>query len=583
MRSAGLKNITAKHLALASQSLSIMISLIPYIRECLRRHLRAKQAIILVDFDKLKRDYQEHQYEIHAKLVAIMGDRLTVHCKTLQGIDWEKPMSSQPNAYMETLVKETGTLHKVLQKYLPGSALEMVMMQVLSAINSRLADEYGRLAITSDAARDRILEDAKYMKIKFAELKGLERPTPGAVNAEHFISRARLIGWQELEDLVRMKKIEARTAPVLPAKTFTTPSLTRPRKSVSSHTRTPSMSSSAKPETNQEKANIQPATPEKDVIELASEAQVPILQITVLPTEKDEEGSEEAQTSSQILPVNGNGGSTSAQPRFEVDAAPDRDIAPETIPLPTSPETLTEAEFLEVHGNSRPLDTIPILDSVHESPQHAVSGLHIEQASLPIQNAEAVEVASIDKIGSPPQPDSPLTERQHLSEASKSPPIASHASETRAYTSSPPATANVKNRLASLFAKRPSTGSLPKIGIPSISSFTAEHLPFMSPKRLSGSPIQPSLDVPKISSVSDNGHVLPSSSIGSTDDSEIRPDPKSAAEPKVTQQELLAANVALEAEAELEIVRSTAVEPLSASEEPIVPPNQDASDAETAL
>lgn len=72
MRSAGLKNITAKHLgmtfflplqfmysndisALASQSLSIMVSLIPYIRETFRRHLSPKQAVILVEFDKLKR------------------------------------------------------------------------------------------------------------------------------------------------------------------------------------------------------------------------------------------------------------------------------------------------------------------------------------------------------------------------------------------------------------------------------------------------------------------------------------------------------------------------------------------------
>lgn len=103
MRSAGLKNITAKHLgryfyflfslpyayqdfilALASQALSIMISLIPYIRETLRRHLNPKQAVMLTEFDKLKRDYQEHQNEIHSKLVAIMGDRLMLHCKTLE-------------------------------------------------------------------------------------------------------------------------------------------------------------------------------------------------------------------------------------------------------------------------------------------------------------------------------------------------------------------------------------------------------------------------------------------------------------------------------------------------------------------
>ena len=84
MRSAGLKNITARHLALASQALSIMISLIPYVREALRRHLNAKQAVMLIEFDKLKRDYQEHQNEIHAKLVAIMADRLAAHAKSLQ-------------------------------------------------------------------------------------------------------------------------------------------------------------------------------------------------------------------------------------------------------------------------------------------------------------------------------------------------------------------------------------------------------------------------------------------------------------------------------------------------------------------
>ena len=42
-------------LALASQSLSIMIALIPYIRETFRRHLSQKQAVMLIEFDKLKR------------------------------------------------------------------------------------------------------------------------------------------------------------------------------------------------------------------------------------------------------------------------------------------------------------------------------------------------------------------------------------------------------------------------------------------------------------------------------------------------------------------------------------------------
>lgn len=95
-----------RSVALASQSLSIVISLVPYIRETFRRHLSQRQAVMLVEFDKLKRvsrlahpllvdksseldthvlqDYQEHQNEIHQKLIAIMGDRLSAHIKSLQ-------------------------------------------------------------------------------------------------------------------------------------------------------------------------------------------------------------------------------------------------------------------------------------------------------------------------------------------------------------------------------------------------------------------------------------------------------------------------------------------------------------------
>ncbi|KAN0127949.1 Vps54-like domain containing protein [Lactarius tabidus] len=66
MRSAGLKNITAKHLALASQSLSIVIVFILYVREMSRWHLSPKQAVMLTEFDKLKHDYQEHQNDLRS-------------------------------------------------------------------------------------------------------------------------------------------------------------------------------------------------------------------------------------------------------------------------------------------------------------------------------------------------------------------------------------------------------------------------------------------------------------------------------------------------------------------------------------
>ncbi|KAJ3504343.1 hypothetical protein NMY22_g17957 [Coprinellus aureogranulatus] len=179
MRSAGLKNITAKHLALASQSLSVIFELIPYIRETFRRHLSAQQAVMLVEFDKLKRDYQEHQNEIHAKLIAIMDERLTNHINGFRGIDWTAaPNPEAPvNSYMLKLVEETSMLHKVLSRYLPSSIVEFVMSEVLAAINHRLSKEFGDIDLPNQQAKNRLLEDAKYLHKQFSALKNVRAPT----------------------------------------------------------------------------------------------------------------------------------------------------------------------------------------------------------------------------------------------------------------------------------------------------------------------------------------------------------------------------------------------------------------------
>ncbi|KAI6022748.1 Vps54-like protein-domain-containing protein [Pisolithus marmoratus] len=178
MRSAGLKNITAKHLALASQSLSIMVALIPYIRETFRRHLSPNQAVMLVEFDKLKRDFQEHQNEIHAKLIAIMGDRINAHTKSLQGVNWEAPKQNDGvHDYMELLVKETVTLHKVLSRYLAAPTVEYVMSQVFAAINHRLSEEYLKVELQSQEAKDRMLADARFLHQKLSALKNVNAPT----------------------------------------------------------------------------------------------------------------------------------------------------------------------------------------------------------------------------------------------------------------------------------------------------------------------------------------------------------------------------------------------------------------------
>ncbi|GAA6006375.1 uncharacterized protein JCM10292_002666 [Rhodotorula paludigena] len=203
MRSAGLKNITAKHLALASQALSIMIALIPYIREAVRRHLNPKQAVMLTEFDKLKRDYQEHQHEIHAKLVSIMSDRLQVHSRTLEGLNFEEPAPKEgaPNAYMESLVKEHITLHKVLSRFLQTETVESIMTQVFTALDARLTEVFAGYELKSQQAKDRMLVDVRYLRDKLGDLKSLEDKGPG----------------RELEVLVEGKPLPKPAAKLAPA------------------------------------------------------------------------------------------------------------------------------------------------------------------------------------------------------------------------------------------------------------------------------------------------------------------------------------------------------------------------------
>lgn len=162
-----------------------MVSLVSYIREGVRRHLNQKQAVMLTEFDKLKRDYQEHQHEIHAKLIAIMSDRLHVHSRTLESIRWEEPPPQEgaPNPYMEFLVKEHTTLHKVLSRFLHAETVMHIMTQVFAALDAKLAEQFGKVELKSQRAQERMLVDVRYLSEKLGSLKGLDNIGPGKVGS----------------------------------------------------------------------------------------------------------------------------------------------------------------------------------------------------------------------------------------------------------------------------------------------------------------------------------------------------------------------------------------------------------------
>ncbi|KAL9111510.1 MAG: hypothetical protein Q9227_003997 [Pyrenula ochraceoflavens] len=173
-RSAGLKNITTKHLALASQALSFMTALIPYVREFFRRHLPSAGSM-MAEFDKVKRLYQEHQNGIHEKLIEIMSGRASVHMNSLRQINWEEAArdAKKPTSdYVETLTKETGTLFKVLAKHLPDSNVEMIMTPVFSSYKVQLSAAFSAVQLKSETAKERMLADAHLLRNRFAKING---------------------------------------------------------------------------------------------------------------------------------------------------------------------------------------------------------------------------------------------------------------------------------------------------------------------------------------------------------------------------------------------------------------------------
>ncbi|PHH79066.1 hypothetical protein CDD80_5697 [Ophiocordyceps camponoti-rufipedis] len=137
-RSAGLKNITTKHLALASQALAFIAAVIPHVREFVRRHATGATNL-MSEFDKVRRLLQEHQESIHQKLVDIMSGRAAVHAKSIKAIvDWSDSTEG-PRPYMETLAKETTTLHRVLTKHLPPESIQLIMQPVFASYKDQLS------------------------------------------------------------------------------------------------------------------------------------------------------------------------------------------------------------------------------------------------------------------------------------------------------------------------------------------------------------------------------------------------------------------------------------------------------------
>lgn len=164
MQVSGLKSITSKHLALASQVISFVYAIIPDIRQIL--FLRVpdnRKPLLQSEIDRVAQDYKIHRDEIHTKLVQIMRERLLVHLRGLPQIveSWNKPDDgdTQPSQFAKSLTKEVGYLQRVLSRMLHEADVQAIFRQVVIIFHTQISDAFSRLDISTPQAKTRLHRD----------------------------------------------------------------------------------------------------------------------------------------------------------------------------------------------------------------------------------------------------------------------------------------------------------------------------------------------------------------------------------------------------------------------------------------
>ncbi|KAG6696452.1 hypothetical protein I3842_09G149600 [Carya illinoinensis] len=168
MQVSGLKSITSKHLALASQVIGFTYATIPDIRRILFLKVpETRKALLVSEIDRVAQDFKVHRDEIHTKLVQIMRERLLVHLRGLPQIveSWNRPEDSdpQPSQFARALTKEVGFLQRVLSRTLHEVDVQVIFRQVVIIFHSQISEAFSRLEIQSPQAKNRLYLDVKHI------------------------------------------------------------------------------------------------------------------------------------------------------------------------------------------------------------------------------------------------------------------------------------------------------------------------------------------------------------------------------------------------------------------------------------
>ncbi|KAH9795936.1 vacuolar protein sorting-associated protein 54 [Citrus sinensis] len=158
MQVSGLKSITAKHLALASQVISFTYAIIPGRQILFQKVPETRKPLLLSEIDRVAQDYKVHRDEIHTKLIQIMRERLLHHLRQLPQIveTWNRPDDgdAQPSQFARSLTKEVSYLQRILSRTLHEVDVHAIFRQVVIIFHSIISESFSHLDISTPQAKE---------------------------------------------------------------------------------------------------------------------------------------------------------------------------------------------------------------------------------------------------------------------------------------------------------------------------------------------------------------------------------------------------------------------------------------------
>jgi vacuolar protein sorting-associated protein 54 len=143
--------------ALASQSLDLSMTLIPHIKAAMATHFTDRQKLLLDEFDRVLRDYAEHNEKIFSKFTSIVEDQMMRRFleNVAAEVDYDLSSLSVPSKPMLGIAQSTLKLHAVLQPVLSPVQMRDVMSRVFDMFSQKLPECFKAVRPKTSAGKNR--------------------------------------------------------------------------------------------------------------------------------------------------------------------------------------------------------------------------------------------------------------------------------------------------------------------------------------------------------------------------------------------------------------------------------------------